>query len=185
MHEITMRKKPIIKPTGIFSEKDKKEFSKFYKKNVNKVFRYLFARTGNQADAEDLTAKVFLALLASLDNMSEISNLQAWMFTIARNKLVDHFRSNSRIVGGLESAELICAADNPVEEFHHSQNKELLGKLIRQLNEEQQELLSLRFAGELSYAQIGDLLGKSEAAVKMAVYRLVKNLQKQMEEYHD
>jgi RNA polymerase sigma-70 factor, ECF subfamily len=152
-------------------------FAALYRRYASPVHRYLYSRVGNFSDAEDLTAEVFTEALRSLPRYREHGTFAAWLFTIARRKVADHLRHKGSQVP-LE--EVLDARDptrtDPLGQSIRREAMEELGVLVRRLDENEQELLRLRFAASLSYRQIGEVVGRSEAATKMAIRRLCKSL---------
>lgn len=156
-------------------------FSVLYRQYVPRVYRYIYARVNNHAEAEDLTSQVFMAVLQRLPHFKAGGNFNAWLFTIARNKIVDSYRKQANLVP-LETIQNLRRGDDDLS--HQLAQKELFAQLTEVLAEltlEQRELLDLRFAAQLSYAEIGLVMGKSEAAVKMSIYRLLDKLQENLE----
>ena len=161
--------------------KDPAKFSELYRQYVSKVYRYIYARVSNHAEAEDLTSQVFEVVLKRLPTFGTGGNFNAWLFTIARNKIVDSYRVRRAVVP-LETIQNVPLNDSdPFTLLAQEETRARLGELLHELTQDQQELLQLRFAAELSFAEIGMVTGKSEAAVKMSVYRLLDKLQEKME----
>lgn len=160
--------------------KDPRKFGLLYKKYANPVYRYIFTRTGNQQIAEDITSQTFLAALESFSKFRQDSNFSAWLFTIARNKVNDHFR-RSKTLTPIHEAELIADGSDSLADSIQSDQAKVVQLLIKELNEDEQELLRLRFIAELSFSNIARLLHKSEDAVKKSTYRLLARLQSQVE----
>lgn len=161
------------------------EFAHLYERHLNPVYRYLVSRTGSRADAEDLTAQVFLAALESLGSYRPGTSFRAWLFGIARRKSADFFRKRRPAASLDLAAELPAADGSPLAQVIRSETLERLAGLVDRLNAFDQELLRLRYAGHLGFAEIARVMGKSESAVKMAHYRLLARLEAQMEEEHD
>ena len=148
----------------------------WYRRHVKAIYAYLYRRTGNRADAEDLTEQVFLEALEKRDRYQEQGKVRGWLFTIARSRLVDHYRRH-RDVAPLDQAEN-APHDGPGPEAvtTHREQMDRIHVLVQELDSDQRDLLLLRFGGELTYAEIGRIVGKSEAAAKMAVRRLLDQL---------
>ena len=157
-------------------------FTDVYQRYVKPVYRYALARVNNEADAQDITSQVFMAALNGWKRFSISGNIPAWLFTIARNKIADQYRNKQRTI------PIDDLSNSLVEEINllaGVMNKELVSQVsqaLLSLTAEQKELIYLRFAGELSYQQIGATVGKSESAVKMAVYRSLDKLQNLLEQ---
>lgn len=165
------------------ARKDPNEFGELYLLYAQPVFRYLFSRIGNLSEAEDVTAQTFLAALERFPKYRHDGYFASWLFSIARNKAMDYFR-NRRKETSLEEAEFIPADGNLLQQVIKTERISALSKLIRALPEEEQELIRLRFVAELSFAEIGHLLGQKEDTVKKSIYRLLARLKVQLEDSH-
>ncbi len=159
------------------ARQDPAAFSALYRSYVTPVYRYLYSRTGNAAEAEDLTTTVFMSALENLQRYQEQGNFKAWLFTLARNKLADSYRRERWHLPLEEWASAMGPNGNdPERTVIKMETMDRLKRLFQELKPEQQELLHLRFAAQLSFAQIAQVVGRSEAAVKMAVYRILQQL---------
>ncbi len=166
------------------AREDPAAFTALYDRFVQPVYRYIYRHTGNQCDAEDLTAQTFLAALEALPRYRENGCFAAWLFAIARNKIRDHFRA-SKLQVPLEAAEQSAAEADLLNPIVQSDEIAQLAARLRTLSAEEQELIGLRYVAGLSFAEMGRLLGKSEDAVKKSFYRLLVRLQSQMEARHE
>lgn len=153
---------------------DPKAFAVLYRRYAVGVYRYLYGRLGSRADAEELTTQVFIEALEALPRYKPRGKFAAWLFTIARRRMVDLKRSNTHGEMPLDWFQnLPTPGQNPLAQVIEQESLERLGSLYQQLDEEKQELIRLRFAAGLSYKQIGQLTGRSEAAAGMAMHRLL------------
>jgi len=159
-------------------------FEILFEQYFNRVFQYVFTRTNNRQVAEDLTSQIFLKIFEALPRFQSRQPLAAWVFTIARNTLISHYRFTFRHpIQSLEAAGLL--ESNPFPAIGGN-TKDVdryvdLEKAINQLSVKDHELLRLKYAAGLSYEEMGDLLGKSPEAVKMAIHRLLRKLEDGME----
>jgi len=163
------------------AQRDPAAFATLYRRYVTRIYRYIYSRLGNVADAEDLTALVFTEALEGLHRYREHGNFAAWLFTIASHKVTDYYRRqhpNLPLNGALDN---LADGTDPTAHVVQEEALRRLAALLAQLDEEQQELLRLRFAGGLTYGEIGRIVGRSEAAVKMAVHRLLRRLEAEWE----
>ncbi|MGE5222165.1 MAG: RNA polymerase sigma factor, partial [Omnitrophica WOR_2 bacterium] len=152
-------------------------FEEIYRRYVKQVYRYLYSYVGNVSEAEDLTSQVFISAWESLQHYREQGNFAAWLFRIARNRANDYYRRNSRSQQiPIEKAATLCVEWNPIERIESEETFHHLRGLVQKLDAEKAELLRLRFAADLSYADIAVLLGRSEDAVKMLFHRLLHKL---------
>ncbi len=153
---------------------DSAAFAALYRRYVTPIYRYVYSRAGNEADAQDLTAQVFLEALEGLHRYHDRGNFAAWLFTIARRRAIDRYRRRSPLP--LNDVPDPSDDDDPLSHVIKREAIDRLTGLIAQLDDDQRDLLRLRFATGLTFGQIGIILGHSEAAVKMAVHRLLDQL---------
>jgi RNA polymerase sigma-70 factor (ECF subfamily) len=159
---------------------DSDAFSILYQRYLTPVYRYLLRRLNNVHDAEDLTTVVFTEVLEGLvsHRYREGGCFAAWIFTIARRRLIDFYRQQPEApLNDPPSPEpgLLTSVEKG-EDLDH------LEQLLTQLDEQHQELLRLRFSAGLSFTEIGKLEKRSEAAVKMALYRTLDYLRAHWED---
>lgn len=157
-----------------------------YRRHVRSVYYYLYARTGCQADAEDLTEQVFSEALQGLVHYHPQGQFTAWLFTIARRRAVDHFRRSRPHLPLDQVVELADPhAGDLLDGVIHREDRARLAGLLDRLEESEKELLRLRFAGGLNFSEIADVFKKKESAVKMSYYRLLARLEDQLEVSHE
>lgn len=155
--------------------------ARIYDAYARPIYHYHYSRVGNAPDAEDLTSQTFMAVLEALPRYQHHGRFTAWIFQIARNKVMDHFRKNP----GMSDVTTASVADPlqsaALEAIYQQDAKLQLKALLRLLDDDERELLCLRFTAELSFVQIGQLLGRSEDAVRKSVRRILDRLAVQME----
>jgi RNA polymerase sigma-70 factor, ECF subfamily len=159
------------------AQRDPTAFAALYRRYVTPIYRYVYSRVGNRNDAEDLTSQVFTEALASLPHYREQGTFAAWLLTIAARRIVDHYRQTRPQLPLDAATDRPADGRSPLSQAIHNEKLAQLAGLISRLDEDKQEFLRLRFAGELTYAEIGHVTGRSEAAVKMAMNRLLRQLQ--------
>jgi RNA polymerase sigma-70 factor (ECF subfamily) len=157
-----------------------KAFGELYKRYVEQVFKYLYSRVGNVPDAEDITAQTFLAAFESFERFREEKHFAAWLFSIARNKVMDYFRAQNT-TPSLDTIRDVSVENDPLSAMVRSEQVNALSGLIRSMKEEEQELLRLRFLAEMSFPEIAYCLHRKEDAVKKSIYRLLARLRNQLE----
>jgi len=144
-------------------------FAQLYEAHFDKMHRYIVLRVRNQADAEDLTQQVFLKALESIGSYRwRGMPFSSWLFRIAHNQVVDHFRKRrkEKRTLPLDEARTVSGAD-PALLAEQRLRLEQLAVAYQQLTEAQREVISLRLAGGLSVAETAKVMGKSEGAVKV------------------
>jgi len=161
------------------AKEDPRAFKALYLKYVQPVYRYILSHTGIHEEAEDATAQTFLAALESLPRYREDGRFAAWLFTIARNKARDSYRSKGKTT--VLSDELASPDKDVLREVEQRDRLTTLAGLLSTLSNDEQELLRLRFAAGLGFAEIAGMLKLSEDAVKKRYYRLLVQLQERME----
>ena len=162
------------------ARQDPKAFGELYLLYVEQVFRYLYSRIGNAPEAEDATAQTFLGAFESFDKFRQDRHFASWLFTIARNKAVDHFRQRKNIPS-IDEAVDIPVNNDPLSGVIQSEQAAALSTLIQALPEEDRELLRLRFLADMSFPEIAHFLRRNEEAVKKSLYRLLARLHSQLE----
>jgi len=165
---------------------DAEAFSQLYERYFNKIFRYIALKIGNPAEAEDMAQQVFLKSLQSISSYRwRDVPFSAWLFRIAHNLVVDHLRKKTRQpTASLENLPL-AAGDDPQELALDNLDNERLKVATKQLTQAQQEVISLRFAGELPIAEVARIMGKKPGAIKALQHSAIVALRKLMTEECD
>jgi RNA polymerase sigma-70 factor (ECF subfamily) len=165
---------------------DESAFASLYQDYHQRIYRYIFSRVTDRASAEELTSQTFLAVLEGLPNYRHNGKFAAWVFSIARNKIMDHFRSTKRVNQSVDEQSMVVMVDPQLpNQIEAKERAEALAGLIRQLEPECQELLRLRFVAGLTYKDIGALSGRGAGAVKKSVYRLLEVLRQSLEKDYE
>lgn len=160
--------------------RDEAAFTEIYEANFNKIYRYLTLKIGNKMEAEDLTQQVFLNAYKSASSFEwKGTPVVAWLYRIAHNQMVDYLRKKSRMTTvSIEKTAPVVASDDPAEMAEIKFDAEQLAKASKNLTELQNEVISLRFAGELSIREVAKIMGKSEGAVKALQHSAVEALRR-------
>lgn len=159
---------------------DSAAFGELYRRHVKRVYHYLLARTHNVQDAQDLTAQTFVAALENIKSYQPRGKFVAWLLGIARHKAADHFRKLQAVLP-LEDAEHVpSTAPTPDEAAQHNLQLEQVTAIIHRLAPDRAEAIALRLFGELSMAEIAEVMGKNIGAVKMLVHRGWKDLRERL-----
>ncbi|MEW6568113.1 MAG: sigma-70 family RNA polymerase sigma factor [Chloroflexota bacterium] len=169
------------------AQADLRHFAPLYHRYVGRIYRYIAARVQDRSAAEDLTSEVFLSVLENLQAYRPNSAFGAWIFTIARNSVVSHHRQ-AQPLGSLDEDNVPWLAADRREgpgRWGDRDDLDLLAQALRGLDDGDRELLSLRFAGGLTYREVAKILGRTPGSVKMAIHRLLHRLERQLEEKHE
>jgi len=150
--------------------------------HFDRIYSYLHLTVGNRHDAEDLTTQTFLRMLESIGKFRfQSAPFSAWLFRIAHNLSMDHFRANRRWQPEEEVPEPRDAEERSAEdEAFQSIGRQSMLDLIESLSHEQQQVLTLKFVFNFSNGEAATILGKSEGAVKSLQHRALGSLQKQI-----
>jgi len=155
--------------------------------HFDRIYSYLHMTVGNRPDAEDLTTQTFLRMLESIAKYRfQSAPFSAWLFRIAHNLSMDHFRANRRWQPEEEVPEPIGSEERSAEDeaFQAIGRKSML-ELIDSLSHEQQQVLTLKFVFNFSNGEAATILGKTEGAVKSLQHRALVSLQKQISSSHE
>jgi RNA polymerase sigma-70 factor, ECF subfamily len=154
-------------------------FGGLYDQYSDTVYRYIYYRVGSKATAEDLTSETFLRALRRIGTFTwQGRDFGAWLVTIARNLVADHFKS-SRFRLEVTTGEMLDANEverSPEDSVLESLSNAALLDAVRRLNPQQQECVTLRFLQGLSVAETAHAMGKNEGAIKTLQYRAVRTL---------
>lgn len=165
---------------------DPEAFGVLYERYVDKIYNYVYYRTGNHHDAEDLTAKVFFQALNHIARyVQRGAPFSSWLYRIAHNLVANWHRDHSR--RKLVSLDVLPAVSNrgedgPFQQAARSEQRDTLLAAIRQLPEDRQELLILKFVEHLPNAEIGQIMGRSEGAIKSLYHRTLVSLRQELDE---
>ena len=156
------------------SQGDHIAFGLLYERYLERIFNYVYYRTGNLHDAEDLTARVFQRAMKHIQNYTDRGvPFSAWLYRIAHNLVANWHRDRSRRqeIPISDVPVLPSRGDHPERNLVRSQEQDSLLRLIRRLPPERQTLLILKFVENMSNAEIGEIMGRSEGAVKSLYHR--------------
>jgi RNA polymerase sigma-70 factor (ECF subfamily) len=159
---------------------DAKAFDALYHRYLPRLYRYCLQRVNDTQQAEDISAQVFFEVLNGLMNgkYHETGNFAAWLFTIARRRVIDHYRQ-PEVESLPDSHPIHPEISRQVEDLDEKQQ---LLTLLGSLDEERQELLRLRFAAKLKFDEIALITGRTAASVKMEIYRTLDQLRDNWEQ---
>lgn len=155
------------------------DFEAYYDQYKHKIYSYLYYRSGkNKGLAEDLTSEVFMKALEKFHTYQADRSFQSWIYAIAHNHLVDHFRKKKHTVD-LEKVENVIESDGDVKALLVKRvASEQVGVLLQYLSPEEQEIVLLRYQQDLSMRDISDIIGKAEVTVRVVIHRALEKLKK-------
>lgn len=163
---------------------DSAAFGELYERYVKRIYNYVYYRTGNHHDAEDLTARVFSRALQHIPGYVDRGiPFSAWLYRIAHNLVVNWHRDRGRrkLVPLDDLVMTTLRSEAPERLTEHREEHELLLAAIELLPDERRQLLLLKFVDRLSNAEIGELMGRSEGAIKSLYHRTLLSLRDEYE----
>jgi RNA polymerase sigma-70 factor (ECF subfamily) len=165
---------------------DPQAFGLLYERYVDKIYNYVYYRTGNHHDAEDLTARVFYQALNHIPRYVERgAPFSSWLYRIAHNLMANWYRDRSRrqIISLDRLAQVSRSGDEgPLHQVAWHEQRDALLTAIRSLPADRQELLILKFVEHLPNAEIGQIMGRSEGAIKSLYHRTLTALREKIAE---
>ncbi len=161
----------------------RKKFSKIYDQYINKIYRFIFLKVSSKEIAEDLSSEVFIRSWDRFKQGEEINNAQAFLYRVARNLVIDHYREKGRVK--TISSEDIWVADpntNLEEKAEISSDVDEIKNALAGINEDYREVIIWRYLDQLSVSEIAEILDKSEGAVRIMIHRALKSLKSELRE---
>lgn len=162
---------------------DPDAFGRLYDMYIDRVYRHIYYRVGNVADAEDLTQQVFLKAWQAIDRYKRATSpFLAWLMTISHNLVVDFYRAKKDKTYLEAEVTANDSASSPEGIAEARFERQQLRRAILQLRGEQQRVIMMRFVEGFSYAEVASALGKSEGALRVIQHRALVALRQILEE---
>lgn len=155
---------------------DSNAFGDLYEKNLNAIYRYLFYRLGDGAECEDLAETVFIKAWQALETYNpQQAPFLTWLYGIAHNQLIDHLRA-AKPASALDDRLADTDSRNPEVQADRFLQVAQLTSVFTQLDDLDQQVLSLRFIAGLSHAETAAVLGRSIGSVRVLQHRALESL---------
>ena len=164
-------------------EGDPEAFGDLYERHLDSIYRFVYFRLGDERDSEHLTETVFLKVWEALPGFQiGRSSVRGWLFKIAQNSLIDHYRTRKQEQSLSTLSELSDTRPDVEQQVVAKVEGERIASATSQLRPEHQQVLMLRFINDLSHAEVAEVLGRSEGAVRVLQHRALKALGELLEE---
>ena len=158
-------------------QRDSEAFGQLYEQSLQRIYRYVFYRVNSVSEAEDLTEQVFLKAWEAIDRYEQRGvPFLAWLYRLAHNLVVDHYRAQRQLVPLDDVRETEESSEDIEASVEAQLDAEELRLALRCLSPEHQQLITLRFVEGLSHAEVAQIVGKSEGATRVVQYRALQAL---------
>jgi RNA polymerase sigma-70 factor (ECF subfamily) len=173
------------KLTRLAAKGDVEAFSALYTRHFDRIYRYVYYKTGHVLTSEDLTERIFVKAWKAMERYEQRRcGFLAWLYRIAHNVVIDHYRTqkDTVLLEDLPVTLEVEDAQTPEESLAWQQEVERLQAAVAQLPDEQQQVIILRFVEGLNHADVAAILGKSEGASRVVQCRALAALHKILSE---
>ncbi len=159
---------------------DTRRFSELYDQYIEKIYRFIYYKTHHKEIAEDITSVTFMKALERLDTFDPAkAKFSTWLYQIARNTVIDHYRSH-KTTSAIEDAWDLEDKTDTIRDVDLGMTLESVQKYMKVLKPAQRDIIILRIWQELSYEEIAAIIGSTEAASKMQFSRAIRALRETM-----
>jgi RNA polymerase sigma factor (sigma-70 family) len=155
---------------------NKREFTKFYEANVDRIYRYVFFRVAqNDEVAQDLVSEIFIKALKAFDRYDEKISRSSWIYTIAHNHLANYYRDR-KVASDIDEIAYCLKGEDGQDSMEKQESTHLLYKALDQLGEDDRLLVTMKYLEGYSYKDMAERLDRSHDALKVATFRAMKKL---------
>jgi RNA polymerase sigma-70 factor (ECF subfamily) len=162
---------------------DPEAFGELYDLHFDRIYAYIYRKTGDRQAAEDLTSETFMKALANLKGYKYTGQpFAAWLYRIASNLVTDHYRARRPIASLDEGLQMVAPGTTPEEAAMALDDQQAVMRAIQTLSPDQQDVVLMRFAGDMKLKDIATALGKTEGAVKALMFRALGSLKGKLTE---
>lgn len=158
-------------------QRDADAFGQLYESCLDRIYRYVYYRVNSTSEAEDLTEQVFLKAWEAIDRYEQRGvPFLAWLYRLAHNLVVDHYRGQRQTVPLDDLRETEELSEDVEASIHAQLDAEEVRQALQRLSPEHQQLITLRFVEGMSHAEVAQIVGKTEGATRVVQYRALQAL---------
>jgi len=161
-----------------------KAFSRIYDKYVDKIYRFIFIKVNSQQIAEDLCSETFIRCLNTFKkNKNKIENIQAFLYQIARNLVIDHYREKGKVeVVPIEFVSIPDSNTGLEEKALADSDLKEIRQALAGLKENYQNIIICHYIDDLSISEIAQIMNKPEGTVRVTLHRALKSLKNEIKQ---
>lgn len=163
------------------SRSKKKNFSKFYNEHVERVYRFVYLKVSSKEVSQDLTSEVFLRFWEQLNSSIEIKNKRAFVYQIARNLVIDHYRKAKPNIIEIEKVKVSDQTENLEEEAILGSDMDTIQRALSQIPEDYQDMIIWYYLDEFSVPEIAEITGKTENNIRVIIHRALSALKEKLD----
>ncbi len=156
-----------------------------YNHYFERIYKFIYYRVSHKETAEDLTEDVFVKLFRNLRNLEQSAAFEGWLFQIARNQVIDYYRSKRAVVPLEEIENTLEYETNIVDLVNLQTQQTVFIKLLKELSPEQQQVIKLKFLEDIDNTAIAQLLNKSEGSIRVIQHRAIAKLKELIDAIED
>lgn len=172
----------LLELVGKAAKGDAVAFGQIYELYFDKVYRFIYYRTNHQQTAEDLVAETFIRVWNKISAIEDFTSFNGWIYQIARNLVIDYYRSRKTDVDISTLENVLEYEDNIVDRANLSFQQGKFLAVLDQLTSDEQLVIKLKFFDELDNWEIANVLGKTEGAVRVIQHRAINELKELLNE---
>jgi RNA polymerase sigma-70 factor (ECF subfamily) len=165
------------------AKRDPDAFGELYDRHFDRIYAYIYRKTGDRQAAEDLTSDTFMKALANLKGYTYTGQpFAAWLYRIASNLVTDYYRARRPVASLDEGLQMVAPGQTPEEAALALDDQQAVIRAIQTLSPDQQDVVLMRFNGDMKLKDIATALGKTEGAVKALMFRALGSLKGKLTE---